>query len=40
MPWSLANATTEPEKVTAPMMTPSDISIRLARRIAPGAPMP
>ena len=39
-PSSLANAITEPVKVTAPMATPSDISIRLAAWMWPGAPMP
>ena len=39
-PDSLANAMTEPVKVMAPMATPSDISIRLAKWMAPGSPMP
>ena len=37
---SLANAITEPEKVTAPMASPSDISTRLWAWILPGVPMP
>ena len=39
-PDSLAKAMTEPVKVMAPMATPSDISIRLAKWMAPGSPMP
>ena len=35
-PESLRKAITEPVKVMAPMATPSDISTRLARWIAPG----
>jgi hypothetical protein len=38
-PDSLAKAITEPVKVTAPMATPSDISIRLAVAMLPGVPM-
>ena len=38
-PDSLAKAITEPVKVTAPMATPSDISIRLAAAMLPGVPM-
>ena len=37
---SLANAITEPEKVMAPMASPSDISTRLWAWIWPGVPMP
>ena len=39
-PSSLRKAMIEPVKVSAPMATPIDISIRLAPWIAPGAPMP
>ncbi len=39
-PESFKKAMTEPVKVTAPIAAPSDISIRLAVGIAPGAPMP
>jgi hypothetical protein len=38
-PDSFANAITEPVKVSAPIATPSDISIRLAAWIWPGLPM-
>ena len=38
-PDSFRNAITEPVKVSAPMATPSDISIRLAAWIWPGLPM-
>ena len=38
-PDSFANAITEPVKVSAPIATPSDISTRLARWIAPGTPI-
>ncbi len=40
LPFSLANAISEPAKVIAPMATPRLISIRLCMRIAPSAPMP
>src|SRR4029077_20061389 len=39
-PESFRNAITEPVNVTAPMATPSDISIRLWPWIAPSTPMP
>ena len=39
-PDNFRNAITEPVKVTAPMATPSDISIRLWPWIAPSLPMP
>src|ERR1700682_4850366 len=39
-PESFRNAITEPVKVTAPMATPSDISIRLWPWMAPSTPMP
>ena len=39
-PDSFRNAMIEPVKVTAPMATPSDISIRLWPWIAPSLPMP
>src|SRR3954466_11749900 len=38
-PDSFAKAITEPGNVSAPIATPSDISTRLARGIAPGAPI-
>src|SRR6476659_2067695 len=37
-PESMNNATTEPEKVMAPIAQPSDISTRLAVYMAPGVP--
>ena len=39
-PDNFANAIIEPVKVMAPMAAPSDISIKLEMRIAPGEPMP
>ncbi len=39
-PDSFRKAMIEPVKVMAPMAAPSDISIRLAVRMAPGVPMP
>ncbi len=39
-PESFRNAMIEPVKVTAPMATPSDISIRLWLWMAPSVPMP
>ena len=39
-PSSLRKAITEPVKVSAPMASPIDISIRLAPWISPGSPMP
>ena len=39
-PCSLTKATTEPEKVTAPIAEPSDISTRLATARLPVVPMP
>ena len=39
-PESFRNAMIEPVKVTAPMATPSDISIRLWLWMAPSEPMP
>ena len=38
-PDNLANAITEPVKVSAPMATPSDISTRLCGWMWPGVPM-
>ena len=38
-PESFKNAITEPVKVTAPMATPSDISIRLWPWMAPTVPI-
>ena len=40
LPDSFKKAMTEPVKVMAPMATPSDISMRLAKCTAPGSPMP
>ena len=40
LPDSFKKAMTEPVKVMAPMATPSDISMRLAKWTAPGSPMP
>ena len=39
-PDSFKKAMTEPVKVMAPMATPSDISMRLAKWMAPRSPMP
>ena len=39
-PSSLRKAMIEPVKVIAPMATPSDISTRLRREMAPALPMP
>ena len=38
LPFSLAKAMTDPEKVIAPMAAPSAISTRLTLRILPSAP--
>ncbi len=40
LPDSFKKAITEPVKVMAPMATPSDISIRLAKAMEPRSPMP
>ena len=39
LPFNFRNAITEPEKVIAPIATPSPISIRLGTRIIPSASM-
>ena len=39
-PCNLRNAIIEPEKVMAPIITPSPISIKLAKCISPTVPMP
>ena len=39
-PCSFRKAMTEPEKVTAPIATPSDISTRLPPWMLPAVPMP